>query len=440
MRARLIIGWLVVLTMVAAIGYAQEAPVRRLSLAEALDIARRNNPDYLTYVNNRAPAASRSFNSAVTLFTPSVTISAGQSWTQAGTYNLQGLSFATPKTTQTGWNLNFNYLLSGTTIANRGLSAAQLHAADEDITGYRTVLETSVRQEYINLLEARAQADLAEHVVNRAAELLNLAQARYNVGQGTMIDVRRAQVDKGTADVQLLQARQNVDIEVLKLYRLLGVPAPEPPHVEPTDTFPVVEPAYNQDALVSLALDANPTLRALRARESAARWNTRAAYSTYLPSLSASAGYGKFSQTTTQNSIESTTSGSNPWNLRLGISLPLFDSFLRNTQIAQARADEANMEQAIRARELQVRADVSAAYLALMTAYRTIAVQANNQAAADEALSLATQRYRVGSGSIIELLDARVTSETAGASYINAVYNYHKAIAALEQAVGQPLR
>jgi outer membrane protein len=75
-----------------------------------------------------------------------------------------------------------------------------------------------------------------------------------------------------------------------------------------------------------------------------------------------------------------------------------------------------------------------------MTAYRTIAVQVNNRAAADEALSLATERYRVGSGSIIELLDARVTSEQAGVTYINAVYDYHKAIAALEQAVGLPLR
>ena len=44
------------------------------------------------------------------------------------------------------------------------------------------------------------------------------------------------------------------------------------------------------------------------------------------------------------------------------------------------------------------------------------------------------------SGSIIELLTARLDAETAGVNYINAVYDYHKAIAALEQAVGRPLR
>jgi len=438
MRARLIVGWLVVLTMVAAIGYAQEAPVRRLSLAEALDIARQNNPDYLTTVSARAPASWSLTNATVRLFTPTAGVSAGYTAQAAANGQIiQGFQIpATPSYHQSNLSFGLSYQLSGTSITNRGYAAAQLNAADQDIAGALTLLQTSVKQEYINLLEARAQADFVEHVVSRAQELLNLAQARYNVGQGTMIDVRRAQVDKGTADVQLLQARQNVDVEVLKLFQWLGVPAPEPPRVEPTDTFPVVEPAYNEDSLVALALQANPVLRAYRAREGAARWNVRAAYSQYLPSLQANAGTGKSWITQGTSSYNQT----NPWYISLGVSLPIYDAFSRNLQISQANAQEQSLRQSIRSRELLVRANVSAAYLALMTAYRTIGVQVNNRAAADEALSLATERYRVGSGSIIELLDGRVTSEQAGVSYINAVYDYHKAIAALEQAVGQPLR
>ena len=441
MRVRLIVGWLVVLSVVAAIGYAQQPPARQLGLAEALDIARRNNPDYLTTVANRGPAASQAFASAMSLFTPRASVSGGESWTQAGVYNLQGLSFPTPKTQGSAWNLNFGYTLSGTTISNRGYYAAQLHAADQDIASSLTLLETTVRQEYLNLLEVKAQADLAEHVVARAQETLNLAQAKYSVGQNTMIDVRSAQVDKGNADVNLLQAQQNVELEVLRLYQLLGVPAPEPARIEPTDTFPVVAPPWTQDSLVALALAQNPVLLALRARAGAASWNTRAAYSTFAPSLSASASYGKFSQTAFDTSGGSRkTTGTSPWNFSVGLSLPIYSQFQRTASIAAARAQESVLDLSIRARELQVRSNVSAAFVALDVAYRTIAVQRNNRAAADEALSLATERYRVGSGSIIELLTARVTSETAGYNYITAVYNYHKDIAALEQAVGRTLR
>jgi len=438
MRARLILGWLVVLSMVAAIGYAQEAPARRLSLADALEIARQNNPDYLTFVSARAPASWALTNSTVRLFTPTAGVTGGYTYQAAADGQIiQGFQIpATPSYHQSNLSFGLNYQLSGASIANRGYASAQLHAADMDIAGALTLLQTSVKQEYINLLEARAQADYAEHVVNRAQELLNLAQARYNVGQGTMIDVRRAQVDKGTADVLLLQARQNVDIEVLRVYQWLGVPAPEPPRIEPTDTFPVVQPAYNQDSLVGLALQANPQVRAYRAREGAASWNVRGAYSSYLPSLQAQAGTGKSWITQGATSYNQ----KNPWFFSLGLSLPIYDAFSRNYQISQAHSVQESLNQSIRKQELLVRANVSAAYLALVTAYQTIGVQANNRTAADEALSLATERYRVGSGSIIELLDARVTSEKAGFDYISAVYNYHKAIAALEQAVGLPLR
>ncbi len=447
MRARLIVGWLVVLTVVAAIGYAQAPPApapaapptTQLSLAQALQVARENNPSYLTALSARGPAAWSLTNATTSLFSPTAALSGGYGYQgpTPGGQNFQGYTIP-PQPSLTSQDLSFrlNYALSGTTIANRGYAAAQLHAADQNIAGARTTLETSVKIEYLNLLEAHAQADLAQHVVARAQELLNLAQAQYNVGQKTIIDVKQAQVTKGNADVQLLQAQQNVQVEVLKLYQLLGVPAPEPPDVVPTDTFAVVQPDYNQDSLVAMALEQNPVLLAYRAQERAANWNVRSAYSAYLPSLQIGASTGRqwISQAGGNESL------SNPWVVSASLSLPLWDTFGRNVQLSQAKAQRESQAQSVRAQELTVRANVSAAYLVIVTDYQTIAVQANNRAAADDALSLAEEQYRVGSGSIIQLNDAQVASEQAGVSYINAVYDYHKAVAALEQAVGQPLR
>jgi outer membrane protein len=455
MRARMILGWLVLLTMVAAIGYAQTPPAPappapaaaaapharpavQLSLAEALDVARQNNPDYLSYLSARSPAVWSLRNSTLDLFTPTARVTGAYQYQAAANGQIiQGFPIpATPSYHASNLSFGLGYQLSGTSITNRGYASASLAAADQDIVGAATVLETSVKTEYINLLEARAQADLAQHVIARAQELLNLAQAQFTVGQKTIIDVKQAQVVKGNADVALLQAQQNVQIEVLRLYNLMGVPAPEPPDVVPTDTFAVVQPAYNQDSLVSLALDGNPTLRAYRAREGAARWNVRGAYSQYLPSLQASAGTGRSWITQGTTSYAQT----NPWFIQVGVSLPIYDALSRNVAIAQASAADEGLRLSVRKTELALRANVSAAYLALMTAYQTIGVQANNRAAADDALSLAEEQYRVGSGSIIQLNDAQVASEQAGVSYINAVYDYHKAVAALELAVGRPLR
>ena len=444
MRVRLIIGWLVVLSVVAAIGYAQQHPAPkpntvRLSLAEALETAVRNNPSYLTTLRARSPAAWARNNAALSLFTPTFGLG-GNYYHQAPASGqiFQGFAIpATPSSQQLSGSLRFGYQLSGAAIANAGSAVANLDAADQDISSARTALEVHVRTEYLNLLEARAQTDLAQHVVQRAQELLNLAQARYSVGQNTMIDVRQAQVAKGNADVSLLQAQQNAQIEALKVYNLMGVPAPEPPNVVPTDTFPVVAPKWSPDSLIAQGLAQNPALLAMRSRQVGARWNVRSAYSSYLPSLSASASTGrsKITQGTAPSYYQTS-----PWTLSLSVSLPIYDAGQRNAEVSQANYQDESLRQSIRARELQVRTDVMTAYVALDAAYRTIAVQVNNRAAADEAFSLATQRYRVGSGSIIELLTARVDAETAATNYITAVYNYHKAIAALEQAVGRTLR
>jgi outer membrane protein len=187
---------------------------------------------------------------------------------------------------------------------------------------------------------------------------------------------------------------------------------------------------------VSQALAQNPGLLSLRAQQESANWAVKSAKSEFLPSINFNAGYGRYNQQ--QDTIRS--SGTNPWNFTVGVSIPLFEGLSRNVQVQQARGQSDDLHQAIRSRELTVRSEVVAALNGVQAAYRTIDLQRANKAAALEALDLGTQRYRVGSGTYLELLDARVTADKADADYVTAVYDYHKAIATLENAVGRPLR
>lgn len=453
MKARLILGWLLVFVLVAAVGYAQEPAARRLSLAEALRIARENNPDYRSMLNNRWAAGSEARSSALRLVTPTATVTGSHQREQGSEqyYTFLQRNVQTPGNSSVGWGIQFGYSLSGSILADRGLARAELRATDADITGSVTVLETLVRQQYLNLLRAQAQVGMSQRLVERTNQTLEFARARNAVGQGTLIDVRRAEVELGQAEVDLMRARQAVENQVLVLFERLGVPAPTPAAVVPTDSFPVQAPAFSADSLVELALRANPVLLALRARENAAAWGVRSAYSQYAPSLNARVSYGKYRYSTANfGGVDTTTGRVNwrdttltsiqPWNLSIGVQLPIFDQFQRTVTTSRARAAQEDARLAIRSRELALRADVTAAYLALVAAYRAIGMQLSNRAAAAEALSLATERYRVGSGTFLELLDAQVASERADAAHVSAVYDYHWAFAALENAVGRTLR
>jgi outer membrane protein len=129
-----------------------------------------------------------------------------------------------------------------------------------------------------------------------------------------------------------------------------------------------------------------------------------------------------------------------PFSANLVLSLPIFTGFSRSLRLSQARAQQEDADEEVRARRLAVRSDVHARHLALETAYRAIGVQATSRDAARDQLRLAQDRYRVGVGTALEVSDAQTAVQRAETDYITAVYDYHKAIAALEAAVGRSLR
>ncbi len=69
-----------------------------------------------------------------------------------------------------------------------------------------------------------------------------------------------------------------------------------------------------------------------------------------------------------------------------------------------------------------------------------MALQGQNAEKAREELNLAQERYRVGASTFLEVTEARASLERAETERINAIYDYHKAFAALESAVGRSLR
>ncbi len=131
---------------------------------------------------------------------------------------------------------------------------------------------------------------------------------------------------------------------------------------------------------------------------------------------------------------------SQPFQASLTISLPIFTGFGRSLRLAQAREQQQDADESLRAQALQVRTSVQARYLALRTAYQAIGVQAESREAAREQLRLAQDRYRVGIGAALEVVDAQAAVQRAEGDYVTAVYDYHRALAALEAAVGRPLR
>ena len=480
----------------------QAVPIRAtLTLSEALQQAQANSPTYRQVLNDAGPARWGVRQAYSQLFLPSATVSLGLGYTGAGSSTFGGTEFTQSSPSyNSNYDISLGWRLDGQTLTAPARAKALRRATGEQIAAGGVQLKADVTTQYLVTLQAVAQVGVAEQQVKRNDDFLRLAQARYQVGQTTLLDVRQAEVTKSTSEVALLRARQTANEAKLELFRLMGIEPPAPvAQIALTDSFPVTEPQFDLPTLLATAEQQNPNSRALKAQEDAAGAAVTAAKSQYLPSLNLSAGWSGFTQefsneqllidqqfarstagysgclennqirssaglapidclssnslvdpTTLDPAVAASIREQNnvfpfqfsrqPFRANLSISLPIFNGFSRELDVSQQQAQHEDAEEAVRANRLLVRKTVEADYLQVQTAYQSIAVQQAARDAARDQLRLAQDRYRLGSGTALELSDAQNAVQGAEGAYVNAVYGYHIAVAALEAAVGRPLR
>ncbi len=468
------------------------APPTSITLDQAIETARRNNPQLLQTVNNRHTARA-AVRAAYGALLPTSDVSFSAQHQQSGQQIVSGSTLgASSDINQSSYRFGFGYRINGATLITPSLQRANRDAIEADISGAQQNLRDQVAQQYLSELKAEAKADLQDSLLVAARAQLVLAQAREIVGSGTQLDIQRAEVVVGQQQVALLQARNDVEIQKLRLFELMGVP--QPANAKLVSRFEVRPTNLTLNGLLDVARRQNPVVLALRSRQHVADLNVKRERSEYTPTLSLSTGIGGYtygyvdpaypinlasaqaeaskascirteevraalnlSNTLAacsaiaftdvqaaalrkQNSRYPFDFTRSPRSLTAVLSLPLFDGFAREQRVEEATIARQNAELGVKARELAITADVTSAYLTLTTAEKAVALQEQNSAKARQELKLVQDRYRIGATTFVDVQQARADYERAENDRINAIYDYHKAFAALESAVGHPLR
>lgn len=464
-----------------------------LSLTDAIAIAKRSNPSFQSSLNARktAAASGRAANGALL---PSINSSIGGSYRAGGQTTLNGqLQGATSGTLSSSGSLSAGLAMSAAMFSDRKATLAERDIAEADIARDEQSLRINVTNQYVAVLQAQANAKLQDTLLVSSASQLELAKAKLQVGTGIQLDVEQAEVANGRQRVAALRAHNQIDIEKIRLYQQMGVAPVLSAQLQELTAMEL--PALTLEQLLTNARASNPTLASNRARERQTNFRVTSARRAYLPSFSVNTSLGGFAQRatdtdllidqarasaprqiascqsaqevrlklglentyaqcetlfafspSTEAAIRDAQSGfpfgftRNPLNLNVGFSLPIFNGFQREAQVQNATIQRANAQNLVRQQELQLGADVSVAYLTLQTSKQTVAQQELNARTATLALQLAQQRYQVGSISLVDLITARTSLEQAESDRIAAVYEFQRAFAQLEAAVGRPLR
>lgn len=357
-----------------------------------------------------------------------------------GTDSLANLFKNTPFGAPNTWNVQIQatqLLWSGGKVG-AGLAAAksvrQIATLQQAETAADVVFQ--VKQAYWNgALQGRLLAIAAENL-EQARQHLHEVQLYRQAGTRAEYDLLRAQVDAANQEPAVVAARNDYDLALLEVKRLLNIPADQPLElVTGLDSPGAMIPVLATD---SLGGPDRPGLAAADLTVTQQEQLLTVARADRFPTLQLSTTYNEqaFPQTVFPGSGDQFRRG---WNGELKLSFPIFLGFRTAGKVEQARAALLRAQAQRDQFRKQVELEVAQAKAQVARARALLVARRETVRQAQRAQYLAGVRYTNGMATQLEVSDARVAQQQAEVNEVQATRDYFVALAQLERTLGRPV-
>ena len=310
-------------------------------------------------------------------------------------------------------------------------ASLQEEAAKASVNVSRADVLLAVDRAYYAALRAHAVLTVAQKTVNARDIDDQSVHALFQSQLKSGLDVSFADVYLAQAKMLVVQAQNDADSATAELSRALGV--------SDLRTYLLVEPAEVAAApalpdLNAALVEANrerPDLIAERFQVQANQKFAAAERDLFFPTISIAGAAGEvpFGQSQLPQNYGA---------IGFDVHVPIFNGKLYNARHAEAIDREQQAEQQLRDQEIRVARDVRVTWLAANSAQQNLALSTQLLDAADKALDLAQERYKLGlpGGSIVELTQAELNQVQASIAQATATYDSATRISELSYQEG----
>jgi outer membrane protein TolC len=417
-------------------GLAEAQQPAALTLADALQRAEQvqTNVVQARAAVQNAEAAQRA---AVGQWLPSLSASSSGTNFYSGQSSFDrntGVVIPGGTTTQTvamGLNASWDIFTGFRRGADIRAARAQGAAAESGLTDARYQQRLTTTNAFFDALAAAQLVRVRDASVRRADEQLKVSAAKLQAGTATRADSLQALVSLGSARSDLITANSQLIAAEAALARQVGADG-RVAAIDDSSYYRTVT-TVDAPALAREATDSAPQVRSQTAFVEASRAAVKSARSGYWPTLSLNAFAGYNGTSRNDYSLVSQR------QVALQLSWPIFNRFQREQAIVQqaSQLDVAEAQAANTRRNVQ--SIVLAQVAALDAARERIDIAETSVAAATEALRVQRSRYQAGVATIVDVLTAQETLTQAEVSVVSARFDYLRAKAQIETALGRPL-
>jgi cobalt-zinc-cadmium efflux system outer membrane protein len=282
-------------------------------------------------------------------------------------------------------------------------------------------LTSNVAQQFIDILLAKANLQLAKDDLASFQQTVNLSQEQFRagaIGEGDLLKIKlqllQFQMDLSSAKLALVQA-------LASLRQLLGFES-VPIDYDVTGELAYTPLGLNQEDLQMRALKLRPDLLAAQQGVTAAQSQFQLAKAN-----------GKRNLTTTVDYTH--VSDVNTASFALNIEIPIFD---RNQgEIARTHYAIAQAQETSAGASETVMTDVTNAYQGVETSAQVVELYTSGYLKqAGDSRDISEYAYKRGAASLLDFLDAERSYRATQLAYRQALAAYMLAIETLRQAVG----
>lgn len=325
-----------------------------------------------------------------------------------------------------GISLNQRLLDFGRTHHQVRSAELQLAATRLTYLRARQNVLNNVVQAYFELLRQAQAIEVNHENVRNAEHLLEQAKGFLEAGTGAKIGVIQAQRDLATARFGLIQAQGAHGRAVAALASALG--EDELPVAVPSDVSLTI-PGWDVEEVRRLARTTRPDLLSAVIQVARAETAVRLAQAEYFPTISASAGYNW-----SDDVFPPINTG---YNVGVSLSVPLINEPTLSSGVGRAEAQLEATKATRDSTELTVVQEATAALYTLREAVSGAESAKEALNFAEESFRLATERYKVGVGSPVEVSQAQQLLVLARSQELQARFNVQTAVGTLLSTTGQ---
>ncbi|HET7922145.1 MAG TPA: TolC family outer membrane protein [Gammaproteobacteria bacterium] len=308
---------------------------------------------------------------------------------------------------------------------------ASVAQAEANFTAARQDLILRTATAYFDVLNARDTLAANQATKKALSKQLEQAKEKYQVGMSAITDVQEAQAAYDQAVADEIGGQQQVITAEEELRAIIGEPVGG--LLEPVPDMPLRNPdPATAKSWVDQALKQNPSLLAAQAGADMAAATVGIKRSAELPTLDLSASYGRSKQSGSFFGTQDTKQG----QVMLTLNFPIFSGGGVNAQITQAqRQYDAALDQ-VKLVTRQTEQQARTAFLGVLTGISQVTALKQSVQSNQTSLNATETGMKVGTRTIVDVLNARQNLLKAQTGFANSRYNYLKSVLQLKQAAG----